>query len=135
MTTIVVLVAVGLIAGALASSLGIGGGVVFVPVLVVFLALEQAVAQGTSLAVIVPTAVIGTYGHVRFSRVDWKAVLPVAAGGVAGAAIGAQMALAANPQLLRRLFAGLLVVLAIRLIMGQQRSVANVTDPPSQSER
>lgn len=119
MITIVALIVVGLVAGALASALGIGGGVVFVPVLVVGLALEQAVAQGTSLAVIVPTAVIGTYGHVRYSRVDWKAALPVAAGGVVGAALGAQAALAADPLLLRRMFAALLVVLAIRLIRRQ----------------
>ncbi len=119
MITIVALIVVGLMAGALASALGIGGGVVFVPVLVVGLALEQAVAQGTSLAVIVPTAVIGTYGHVRYSRVDWKAALPVAAGGIVGAALGAQVALAADPLLLRRMFAALLAVLAIRLIRRQ----------------
>ncbi len=119
MITIVALIVVGLMTGALASALGIGGGVVFVPVLVVGLALEQAVAQGTSLAVIVPTAVIGTYGHVRYSRVDWKAALPVAAGGIVGAALGAQVALAADPLLLRRMFAALLVVLAIRLIRRQ----------------
>lgn len=131
MTTVVVLIVVGLLAGALASALGIGGGVVFVPVLVVGLALEQAVAQGTSLAVIVPTAVIGTYGHARYSRVDWRAALPVAAGGIVGAALGAQVALAADPQLLRRLFAGLLVVLAVRLVLRQRTAARNVTDRPN----
>lgn len=117
MMTIVALIVAGLIAGALASSLGIGGGVIFVPVLVVGLGLDQALAQGTSLAVIVPTALIGTYGHARYKRVEWRAVVPVALGGVVGAAIGAQTALAADPLLLRRLFAALLVGIAAILIL------------------
>ncbi|NND03285.1 MAG: sulfite exporter TauE/SafE family protein [Acidimicrobiia bacterium] len=122
--SVVALIVAGLLAGALASALGIGGGVVFVPVLAVVLGLDQALAQGTSLAVIVPTAVIGTYGHARFNRIDWKSVVPVAIGGVIGAVLGAQIALAVDPQLLRRMFAGLLVVLAIRLIRQQLKAQA-----------
>ena len=122
MMTIFGLIVAGLLAGALASALGIGGGVIFVPVLAVGLGLDQAVAQGTSLAVIVPTALIGTYGHARYKRVEWKAVWPVAAGGIVGAVIGAQAALAADPLLLRRLFAALLVVLAARLIRQRIRA-------------
>ena len=120
--TVMVLIVAGLLAGALASALGIGGGVVFVPVLAVVIGLDQALAQGTSLAVIVPTTLIGTYGHARYDRIDWKVVIPVAAGGIVGAIVGAQIALAADPQLLRRLFAALLVVLAARLIRQQLRS-------------
>lgn len=124
--TVLILIIAGLVAGALASSLGIGGGVVFVPVLAVVVGLDQAVAQGTSLAVIVPTAVIGTIGHARFDRVDWKAALPVAVGGIGGAVFGAELALATDPQLLRRMFAGLLVVLAVRLVV-RHRSSAEPT--------
>lgn len=122
MITVLALIGAGLVAGALASALGIGGGVVFVPVLVIGLALDQATAQGTSLAVIVPTALIGTYVHMRRGRVDWSAAVPVAAGGIVGAVIGAAVALAADPVVLRRMFAGLLIVLALRLILGELRS-------------
>jgi hypothetical protein len=121
------LIAVGLIAGALASGLGIGGGVIFVPVLVVAVGLDQSVAQGTSLAVIVPTALIGTYVHSRYGRVDWRAALPVAAGGTAGGLIGASTALVLDPVLLRRMFALLLVVLAIRLVVRQLNRKAKAT--------
>ena len=127
MSTGVILVVVGLVAGALAGSLGIGGGVIFVPVLAVVVGLEQAVAQGTSLAVIAPTAAIATYAHVRYGRVDWRAAIPVGSGSIIGAVIGAQMALAANPLLLRRLFAGLLVVLAVRLVLTQLLGGRDVT--------
>ena len=115
------LIGAGLVAGAIASALGVGGGVVFVPVLAVGLALDQATAQGTSLAVIVPTVLIGTYVHARRGRVVWSAALPVALGGVVGGLIGARIALAADPLVLRRLFAALLVVLAARLIITELR--------------
>jgi uncharacterized membrane protein YfcA len=115
------LIGAGLVAGAIASALGVGGGVVFVPVLVVGLALDQATAQGTSLAVIVPTVLIGTYVHTRRGRVVWAAALPVAAGGVLGGLLGARIALATDPELLRRLFAALLVILATRLIITEMR--------------
>ena len=114
--TAITLIVVGLLAGALASALGIGGGVIFVPVLAVIVGLEQTTAQGTSLAVIVPTAVVGTITHVRRGRVDWPAAVPVALGGIVGGLVGARGALAADPVVLRRLFAGLLVLLAIRLL-------------------
>jgi uncharacterized membrane protein YfcA len=126
-TTGVVLIVVGLLAGMLAGSLGIGGGVIFVPVLAVVVGLDQAVAQGTSLAVIAPTAAIATYAHVRYGRVAWRAAIPVGVASIVGAAVGAQLALAANPLLLRRLFAGLLVVLATRLVVMQLRTGRTVT--------
>ncbi len=128
MTTALLLIVVGLGAGLLAAALGIGGGVVFVPVLVVVVGLEQAVAQGTSLAVIAPTAAIATYAHVRYGRVDWKAAFPVGVGAVAGAVLGARLALAAEPLVLRRLFAALLVFLAVRLVISQLRGSA-ATNP------
>ncbi len=109
-------VVLGLVTGLLASTLGIGGGIIFVPSLVVFFGFAQHLAQGTSLAVIVPTAVVGAVLHSRRGRVDWRAALLIAAGGVAGGFLGAWAALAIDPDLLRRLFAVLLLVVAIRLV-------------------
>ncbi len=117
MTAAIVLIVIGLAAGFLASALGIGGGIVFVPVLVVAFGLPQALSQGTSLAVIAPTAAVGSLAHARYGRVDWGAAIPAAVGGIIGAAAGAQVALAADPVVLRRLFAGFLVVLATRLLL------------------
>lgn len=134
MSTAIVLVVIGLVAGMLAGSLGIGGGVIFVPALAVVVGLEQAVAQGTSLAVITPTAAIATYAHIRYGRVDWPAAIPVGAASVVGAVIGARLALETDPLILRRLFAGLLVILATRLVITELRPSRNVTAPDG-SER
>lgn len=106
----------GLTAGSIAAMLGIGGGVIFVPALVVLFAFGQHTAQGTSLAVILPTAIVGTFVHWRHHRVNWPIALMIAGGGVVGGTLGSAAALSLDPVLLRRLFAGLLVVLAIRVL-------------------
>ena len=114
---IVGLVALGLVAGAAAAALGIGGGVLIVPALVVLFGFEQHTAQGTSLAVILPTAVVATIGHARHGRVAWRIAAPLAITGIAGAFVGAQIALSLDDDVLRRLFAVLLTALAIRMAM------------------
>lgn len=121
MIEIVGFVVLGLVTGLLASTLGIGGGIIFVPSLVVFFEFEQHVAQGTSLAVIVPTAIVGTILHSQQGRVVWPVAFLVAAGGIVGGLIGSYAALSLDPDLLRRLFAVLLVVIAIRMVSSSRR--------------
>ena len=119
--TIVGFLVLGLAAGAFAAALGLGGGIIFVPVLVVFFSFVQQDAQGTSLAVMLPTAIVGTVVHHRRGRVAWRLAIPVGMGGIVGALAGSRLALALHPDLLRRLFATLLVVLLVRLVIQQMR--------------
>ncbi len=121
MTELLLLVAIGLVSGALASTLGIGGGVVFVPALVLALEFEQHLAQGTSLAVILPTSIVGAIGHAKGKRIDWRVGIPAAAAGLAGGIGGSQLALAMDPDRLRRLFAVALFVIAARLAIRARR--------------
>jgi uncharacterized membrane protein YfcA len=116
MIEIIGFVFLGLATGLIASTLGIGGGVIFVPSLVMFFGFAQHVAQGTSLAVIVPTAIVGTVLHAQKGRVNWRIAGLVAIGGIAGGLLGAWVAQSLDPDLLRRLFAGLLVAIALRMI-------------------
>ncbi len=125
---VVALILVGLAAGALSATLGIGGGVVFVPALAVIAAFDQQLAQGTSLAVIVPTTVIGAYVHARAGRVDWRTAVRLAIGGIAGGLVGAQVALGLDETLLRRLFAVFLALMAVRMLWAKAR---RAPDPPA----
>ena len=117
MLEIVGLIALGLFAGFLAATLGIGGGIIFVPAFVSFFAFSQLDAQGTSLAIIVPTALIATIGHARAGRVVWKVAAITGLAGVGGAVLGSLLAFELDEQALRRLFAVVLVVLAVRMMI------------------
>lgn len=111
----------GLAAGLIASTLGLGGGFIYVPALVEFFALPQHTAQGTSLAVIVPTAIVAAYLHSKRGRVQWRTALFIGGGGVIGGVVGSSLALELPAEVLRRLFAALLVIVAIRMFSSSLR--------------
>ena len=120
---LLMLIGIGLLAGTLSAALGVGGGVVYVPALVTLVGLEQIVAQGTSLAVILPTALFGSALHARAGRVDWKVALTAGAGAVLGALVGAEIALGLSDLTRRRLFAGFLLLVAARMLSRTRRMV------------
>lgn len=111
------LAAVGLGAGFLAGLLGIGGGVVMVPAMVLIFGFDQHVAQGTSLLVIIPAALTGSYTHHRKGRLVLRDAALLAAGGVIGAVIGSVSALSLEDTVLRRVFAAFLILTALRMLL------------------
>ena len=117
MVEIIGLVVLGLVAGTIAAALGVGGGVIYVPALVVIFAFDQHIAQGTSLAVILPTAVVATAAHARLGNVQWRLALPIAIAGILGAFSGAWVALNLDPDLLQRLFGIFLLITAGRMAL------------------
>lgn len=119
---ILALLAIGLTAGLLAGLLGIGGGVVMVPAMVLIIGLDQHVAQGTSLLVIIPAAALGSFTHHRHGRLALRDAAALAVGGVLGAVLGSVTALSLDDQLLRRLFAILILGVAVRLLMTRRAS-------------
>ena len=108
---------VGVAAGFLAGLLGIGGGIVMVPAMVLLFGFDQHVAQGTSLLVILPAALTGSYTHHRNGRLVLRDAALLAAGGVIGAVLGSVFALSLEDVLLRRLFAAFLLLSALRILM------------------
>lgn len=110
------LIILGLIAGIIAAALGLGGGIIFVPALVVIFGFDQHIAQGTSLAVIFPTAIMATLAHARMGNVRWELAIPIGLTGIVGAVLGARIALQLDADLLRRLFGIFLLVLAARMV-------------------
>jgi uncharacterized membrane protein YfcA len=111
------LVALGMAAGFLAGLLGVGGGILMVPAMVLLLSYDQHVAQGTSLLVIIPAALTGSLTHYRKGRIVLRDAAMLAFGGVIGAVIGSVFALSIEDTILRRLFAGILLLSALQILL------------------
>ena len=114
---------IGALVGFAAGLLGIGGGVVMVPAMVLIVGLDQHVAQGTSLLVIIPAAAFGSFTHYRHGRLAIRDAGALAVGGVLGAVLGSVTALSLDDQLLRKLFAILILAVAVRLLMTRRSAV------------
>lgn len=111
-------IAIGLAAGVVAGLLGVGGGVLFVPGLVIFLGLGQHQAEATSLLAIVPVAIVGTYRQDRYGNVRRHDALVLGLLSLAGAAAGVALANALSGAFLRDAFAILIVLVAAQLVRG-----------------
>jgi uncharacterized protein len=109
-------IAIGLAAGIVAGLLGVGGGVLFVPGLVLFLGLNQHQAEATSLLAIVPVAIVGTYRQDHYGNVRRDDALLLGLLSVAGAAGGVALANALSGVFLRDAFAALMIIVAIQLV-------------------
>ncbi len=113
----VALIIIGVGAGVLAGLLGVGGGIVTVPALVLLLGISDVVAKGTSLLVIIPTALVGTARNIRAHNTDVPVAAVAGVAGLASAYGGSVLAVHLDPKLSRALFALLLVGAATQLIL------------------
>jgi uncharacterized protein len=119
--TYVLAVALGLVAGVFAGMFGVGGGILFVPTLVA-LGLTQHDATGTSLLAIIPTALVGTWRQARYGNVRWKGAAVIGVAAAAAAQGGAALAESLSGPTLRKLFAGLLVLVALQIAWRARRA-------------
>ncbi len=112
------LAGLGLVAGVLSGLLGIGGGSIMVPVLALALGYSMQLAIGTSLAVIIPIALVGALTHHMHASVDLNATLLMAVGAIIGAVVGAELAHAISAEVLMRIFGIVLLLVSIKMIVG-----------------
>jgi uncharacterized membrane protein YfcA len=122
MTTLVLFLLLGFAAGAISGMFGVGGGVLFVPTLVLVAELSQLEAQATSLAAIIPVVAVGAWRQHRYGNVQWRPALLLGLASAVGVAGGVALAVALSEDTLRRLFATLLIVFAARLAWSARRA-------------
>ncbi len=119
-TTIITLIIIGLSAGILSGLVGVGGGIIMVPLFVLFLGLTQHNAQGLSLAVMLPPvtflAVYNYHTAGAGGNIDWRIALTVSILFIIGGFIGSKIALQIDQRMLRRIFGFFMLIVAIRLI-------------------
>ena len=104
---------IGLVAGFVSGLLGIGGGLIMVPLLVGWLGMPLKRALGTSLLTIVALVIPGTIVHAALGHIDWAIFAVVTLGAVPGARIGARIALGTKERTLRLLVGSFLLVVAL----------------------
>ncbi|MDO9275311.1 MAG: sulfite exporter TauE/SafE family protein [Lutibacter sp.] len=119
-TTILILIIIGLTAGILSGLVGVGGGIVMVPLFVLFLGLTQHNAQGLSLAVMLPPvtflAVYNYHTAGTGGNIDWRIALTVSLLFAIGGFIGSKIALQIDQRMLKKIFGVFMLLVAVKLI-------------------
>jgi len=121
----IALVVAGVITGVLAGLLGVGGGIVMVPVMVVLLGLPPVLAKGTSVAVIVPTAIMGTWRNRTKRNADLRTAGIVGVAGIVSAFAGTAVSQRLGDRLSNVLFAVLLSAVAAKMLFEQRQATAH----------
>src|SRR4051794_14746421 len=124
MWTIVLVVAIGLLAGVLAGLFGVGGGILFVPTLTLGLGLTQIHAEATSLLAIIPTVIAGTWRQQRYGNVRWRSSVIIGLAAIGGGEGGGGLAEELPEHILRKLFGVLTIVVAAQIAWRARRRPA-----------
>lgn len=110
---------IGLIGGICSGLFGVGGGVVMVPAMLFFTALairDTQQAVGTSLIIIIPTAIIGAFRHKTLGNINWPIAFMLVPGAIIGGWLGASLTQGISSDNLKRLFGGFLILVGCRLL-------------------
>lgn len=115
--TILLLICIGLAAGILSGLIGIGGGIIIVPMLLL-LGFSQQGAQGTSLAALLPpVTLLAVINYYKEGYVDWRYALLISAFFIAGGFLGSKLAIGLNEKVLRKVFGFILLFIAGKMIL------------------
>ena len=117
MQTILILIAVGIVAGMLSGLVGIGGGIIIVPALVLFLAFSQKMAQGTSLGILLlPVGLLGVFQYYKQGYIDMRVVVIISLAFFAGSYFGSKIALSLPQETVKKIFAVLMIIIAVKML-------------------
>jgi uncharacterized protein len=115
-STFLILIIIGLTAGFLGGMVGLGGGIILIPALIVFLAMDQRMAQGTSIAIMLPPiGFFAVYNYYKAGYVNVKYAVVIAVAFMIGGYLGSKVALNIPVNVMKRLFALLLLLVAAKM--------------------
>ncbi len=113
-------ISTGLLAGFLSGLIGIGGGTIVVPILVIIFGLSQKTAQGTTLALLVPPiGILAAWTYYKQGYVDFPIAALICVGFIFGGLIGAKLAINISNQTLERIFGIALLIIAVKMIFSR----------------
>jgi uncharacterized membrane protein YfcA len=116
-TTLLILLAVGVAAGFLSGLVGIGGGIIIVPVLVYFLGFTQHQAQGTTLFMfLLPIGILGIMNYHKAGNVDYKTACVIAITFVFGSYFGSKLAISLDQKMIKQIFGAIMILLGAKML-------------------
>ncbi|CVK17566.1 sulfite exporter TauE/SafE family protein [Sporomusa sphaeroides] len=121
MSAVFIIFAIGLGAGILSGLLGIGGGAVLVPMMVFILGITQHTAQGISMLVIIPTALVSVWHFHKDKLIHYQAVLYLAGGAIVGALISSNLVQHIPASELKRIFGIFVIYSGFKMIWGTRK--------------
>ncbi len=117
---LLLLIVIGIITGFMAGMLGIGGAIIMIPALVIFMGFSQQMAQGTSLAVMLPpVGIIAAYNYHKAGHVDIKFAIILAVCFLIGSYFGSKAALSLSQPVLKKIFGVLLLLVAVKMLFSK----------------
>ena len=117
MQSVYILLLLGLLAGLLSGLVGIGGGIVIVPVLVYFLGYSQQAAQGTTLFMfLLPIGVLGVMNYYKAGFLNFNTALIMASTFIIGSYFGSKLAISLDQKTVKQIFGVIIVLLGIKMI-------------------
>jgi uncharacterized protein len=120
LSTIIILLLIGVCAGILSGFVGVGGGIIIVPALVFFLGYSQHLAQGTSLALMLPPiGILAVYNYYKAGNTNITAALVIGAAFVFGAYLGSKFSLALDERIVKKIFGVVMILAAIKLLVSK----------------
>lgn len=116
-STLIILILIGLFAGAFSGMIGLGGGLVIIPALIYLLGMNQYMAQGTSLAIMLPPiGLMAAFNYYKAGALNLKYAMIIAVAFFIGGYFGSKWALTIPEAVLRKIFAVTLIIVAIRML-------------------
>ena len=116
-TQLLILVLVGLFAGALSGFVGVGGGIIIVPAMIYFMNMNQMQAQGVSLALLMlPVGILGVMNYYKAGHIQFNYVLVIAVGFVLGNYFGSKYAMRVPEHKIKFMFALLMLYVAVQML-------------------
>tara|TARA_B100000768_G_scaffold174384_1_gene184620 strand:+ start:157 stop:525 length:369 start_codon:yes stop_codon:yes gene_type:complete len=115
--TIILLISIGLIAGFLGGLVGVGGGIIIIPLLIMMLGLTQHQAQGTAIfTMLPPIGILAAINYYEKGLVNWEYASIIAITFIVGGYFGSKISLSLPPQVIRRTFGIVMLIGALKLI-------------------
>ena len=116
-TTLILLILIGIVAGFLSGLIGIGGGILIVPALVILLGFSQKLAQGTSLGImLLPIGILAViqYHKEGYLNINYAAIVAVSF--ILGSFFGSKLAVSLSDDKVKKIFAFILLIIAMKML-------------------